>query len=40
MLRRSLDAFGVKTPVTPITLVGLSADLRVTENTELLVNRV
>jgi len=35
----SLDAFAEKTPVTPVTFVDCCAELRLAENTELLVNR-
>jgi len=38
--RRSPDAFAVKTPVTPVTFVDFCAELHLTENTELLVNRI
>jgi len=38
--QKSLDAFGVKKPATSVTLVGFCAELRLTENTELLVNRI
>ena len=38
--RRSLDAFGVKTPVTPVTFVDFCVEPRLTENTELLGNRI
>ena len=37
--QKSLDAFAVKKPATPVTLVGFCAELRLSENTELLVNR-
>jgi len=38
--KKSLDAFAVKTPATPVTLVGFCAELRLTENTDLLVNPI
>ena len=37
---RSPDAFAVKIPAIPITFVDGCAELRLAENTKLLVNRI